>query len=199
MDYRILYENGFDVDFGLECTGSDDSYLHLIQKYYKISEKTEDELSKNLVEKNIEAYTIAVHALKSTSKMIGAMEFAKVAEEMELLGKAGEYSKLLIKTPDFFDEYEKVLDIIKPYGEMEEVHPKGELSASEASKVANELLESLDDFDDEAAAEWANKLAGFPFRIRQKGMLKEAINHIYDYDYDEATEIIKELLPEIKD
>lgn len=199
MDYRILYDNGFDVDFGLECTGSSDSFLHLIQKYYRNFEKTEDELSNKLVEKDIESYTITVHALKSTSKMIGAMDFSKAAEEMELLGKSGAYSELLLKTPDFFDKYEKVIEIIKPYGEMPEVHPKGEISAEVARGIAYKLISFLEDYDDEKSAEAAKKLLGFPFRIRQKAMLKKAMEYIGDYDYDEALELVKALLPEIKD
>lgn len=199
MDYRILHDNGFDVEFGLDCTGSDDNYLHLLQRYYRNLDKTEDALSNLLVDRDIEGYTRTVHSLKSSSKMIGAMEFAAMAEEMEMLGKRGDYNALLIKTPALLDAYEAVVKIIEPYGEMPEVHPEGEIDGITARTTAKELLATLDDCDDSKALELVEKLKNYPFRITQKSMLKDAALYIADFEYEAAYELISKILPEIED
>ena len=73
----------------------------------------------------------------------------------------------------------------------------GELSADEAKKTAEALLNALDDFDDELSLELAGKLSNYPFRITQKQRLREATDNIQDFLYDEAAELIREIVPSI--
>ncbi|MBR2274989.1 MAG: hypothetical protein IJ873_02865, partial [Lachnospiraceae bacterium] len=61
-----------------------------------------------------------------------------------------------------------------------------------------QLLAALDDFDDELAAELAEKLSGYPFRITQRGKLREAAEQIGDFMYDNAADLIREILEAIE-
>ena len=64
--------------------------------------------------------------------------------------------------------------------------------------MAKKLLDALDEFDDELAKDLVRKLSGYPFRITQKGKLREAEDQINDFMYEEAAELIREILPEIE-
>ena len=59
-------------------------------------------------------------------------------------------------------------------------------------------MEALDDFDDDLSAELVAKLGGYPFRITQRQKLKKAADLISDFMYDEAAELIKEIIPSIE-
>ena len=80
---------------------------------------------------------------------------------------------------------------------MEDLKADGELNAEEAKEVLENLLNPLDEFDDDNSLEYARKLMGYPFRVTQKNRLKEAIDLISDFMYEEAIEIIKEISTEI--
>ena len=71
-------------------------------------------------------------------------------------------------------------------------------TSAEAKETASKLLEALDDFDDDLSMELAEKLTGYPFRMTQKGKLKEAVGLIGEFMYDEAAELIKEIMPAIE-
>ena len=131
--------------------------------------------------------------------MIGADRLGSIAEEMELSGKAGDYDKQFSLTEELIVEYRKVLDIIKPYGEMQEVHPSSEISADEATRAGKALIDALEDYDDEAALEQLHILMHYPFRFTLINMLKNAKADIKDFEYTEALLKARRVISQIED
>ena len=73
-----------------------------------------------------------------------------------------------------------------------------EISGEEARQTADKLLAALDDFDDEEAKRLAKILSGYPFRMTQADKLKEAVSFIEDFMYDEAADIIRQIVSTIE-
>lgn len=199
LNFKDLTERGFNVATGLEYTGGSEGFLFILQRYFKSAGKVSESLSDALIKHDLEEYARIAHSLKSNSKMIGASDFARLAEEAEMMAKEGNFSGILLKTPDLLVKLNDVVEIIRPYGEMEEVHPLGALSGDEARAVGEELLAALDEYDDERSVDLIDKLIGYPFRARQRSMLKDAIDLVADYSYEEASEIVSEVLKEVED
>ena len=141
---------------------------------------------------------ITVHALKSNSRMIGAMDLGKEFEYLENAARERDYPVMASKTLDTLKNYEELIKKLSPIGQMDKVSAAGEISAEVAKATADELLVALDDFDDELSKKLAAKLSGYPFRITQRDRLQDAIGLIDDFMYDEAAEIIKEIYPSIE-
>lgn len=192
---EILKETGLDIEQGLRYTGSEDNYISAVQRFYKSYEKNRPKIMEYYYAKDYNNYMITVHALKSNAKMIGAIDLSKVFEELEAAAKNNDIDVIEEKNTPALISYKKLVEGLKPIGEMEEVHPADEISADEAKEVADRLLSALDDFDDSLAKELAEKLAGYPFRITQREKLKEAAGLIEDFMYDDAATIIKEIYP----
>ena len=197
-DFSRLEQGGISVKEGLGYTGTNEKYVSALQRYYKSYEANSTGVRKFLEAGDIENYTIKVHALKSNSRMIGADALAKAFEELELAGKNGDVGLIKMRTNTVLLRYASVIETIRPFGEMESVKIEGELTADEAKTVADELLEALDDFDDEKSLALAVKLLGYPFRITQKNKLKEASDLISDFMYDEAADLVREIIPAIE-
>lgn len=200
MDYNLdtLAPLGIDIDTGLDYTRAEDKYISALQRYYKAYDKNSSQAEDFYSAKDWDNYTIIVHSLKSNSKMIGALSLSTEFEKLEMASRNGETSIIESNHSSTMSMYKKVIEGLKPIGEMSAVKPADEIDADEARKVANELLEALDDFDDELSAELARKLSGYPFRITQRDKLSEATKLIYDFMYDDAAEIIKEIIPGIE-
>ncbi|WP_297967074.1 hypothetical protein, partial [uncultured Anaerovibrio sp.] len=94
--------------------------------------------------------------------------------------------------------YEGLVKKLAPMEKAGAVKAVGEISAEEAQKVGDELLEALEDFDDELSKELIQRLAGYPFRITQQERLKAAREYVDDFLYDEAAAVIKGILPTIE-
>ena len=71
-----------DAETGMEyCMEDEDLYLEIIQDY--IDNSRREELEKAYKESDYHSYCVSVHALKSTSKTIGALELSEEAKELE--------------------------------------------------------------------------------------------------------------------
>lgn len=189
---------GIDLRAGLEYTGGNDKYASALQRYYMTSDKNKAKIKESLSLGDLESFVITVHSLKSNSKMIGALSLSSKFEVLEIAGKNKDVSGIQQNIRAALDEYETLLEVLKPLGEVAEYKAPGEISGEEAKKVADSLLEALDDYDDEKAGELAKKLAGYPFRITQKGKLKEATEKINDFMYEEAADLIREIITAIE-
>ncbi len=197
-DISWLNETGLDIKSGLDYTGGTDKYLSAIKRYRDNHEKNKDMILNSLGSKDYESFTITVHALKSNSKMIGAMRLGKEFEELETAARNGNTEAVEKNTKPALDLYDDLIAKLSPIDSLGEVHAVDEISAEIARETADRLLEALDDFDDDLSKELVSKLSGYPFRITQKEKLKEASAYIEDFLYDEAAEVIKQIYSSIE-
>ena len=197
MDNSFFAEAGIDREAGLGFTGSEDRYMSALKRYRDAYEKNRANIEKLYTDKDYENYMIAVHAMKSNSRMIGAAELAKLFEELEMAARNNEIAVIEEKTAAALSEYEKLYNKLDSVLAKKDESPSAEISADEAKDIASKLLDALDDFDDELSKELVIKLAGYSFNAEMKEKLKEAESYINDFMYDEAAELIKEISPTI--
>ena len=83
-------------------------------KEFTIKNHSED-LERYVAEGDIRNFTIAVHALKSNSRLIGAMKLSSTASDMEEHGNAGEMDKIREKLPQLLSLYRSYEDKLEPF------------------------------------------------------------------------------------
>lgn len=198
MDITWLNEIGLDTKTGIDYTGGSDKYLSAIKRYRTSYEKNKAKIVEYLEAKDYESYMITVHALKSNSRMIGAMRLGEAFEELEMAARNNSIEVIDAKTQPALEMYDELIQKLSPIDEFGDVRAADEISGDVAKATADKLLEALDDFDDELSKELAKKLSGYPFRITQKEKLKEAIAYIEDFLYDEAADVIREIYSAIE-
>ena len=198
MDITWLSEVGLDTKTGMDYTGGSDKYLSAIKRYRGSYEKNRIKIAEYLKSKDYESYMITVHALKSNSRMIGAMRLGEAFEELEMAARNNDIEVIDAKTQPTLEMYDELIKKLSPIDELGDVRAADEISADVAKDTADKLLVALDDFDDELSKELAKKLSGYPFRITQKEKLKEAIAYIEDFMYDEAIDVIREIYSAIE-
>ncbi|MBR5377067.1 MAG: response regulator [Lachnospiraceae bacterium] len=92
LEERIhrLKEKGFDTDAALAyCTGSPQFYAELLDEFASSSAQKMADLDGMLENGDLHGYATAVHALKSTSRTIGANALSELARELELAADEG--------------------------------------------------------------------------------------------------------------
>ena len=130
-----------------------------------------------------------------TLPITGAVYSLYNSEEDAAEGRADVVNE---KSPSAVLEYANLVKKLAPIGKLGDFQAADEISGDEAIRVANELLEALDDFDDDRSKELVIKLSGYPFRTTQKEILKTARGYIEDFLYDEAADAVKEVIPAIE-
>ena len=200
MDYDLvtLKEAGLDTDAGIGFTGNKEKYISAVQRFYRHHEKNSAKVKEFYEAKDYENYCLTVHALKSNARMIGADSLSRLFEELEKAAKESDTDTIERKTASALSEYAGLVGKLEPVAGHTEIHPLGEISAEEARRIADELLNALDNYDDELSKELVLKLRSYPFVITQSNKLTEASGYIDDFLYDEAAELIREIYPGIE-
>ena len=77
---------GIDPEIAIKNSGSKEAFLSVLKIYYDTYDAKSSEIQKYYDEKDWENYTIKVHALKSSSRLVGAVDLGDAAAALEAAG-----------------------------------------------------------------------------------------------------------------
>lgn len=97
--------DGIDVDEGIKNCGSLKLLKKMFLDYANIIDFKQYLISDYLHSNKLDDYMIEVHALKSSSLLIGAVELSKQFDELEQLTKKKDVDQLNIRTEQVLNEY----------------------------------------------------------------------------------------------
>ncbi len=90
-------------------------YEELLDSYVLESESKIPSIEKYYREHNWRNYGAVVHALKSTSKMIGATDLSQIAARLEAAADAGDLGTIYSEHEPMLDLYKKVIGSIRAH------------------------------------------------------------------------------------
>ncbi|MCR5650271.1 MAG: DegV family EDD domain-containing protein [Lachnospiraceae bacterium] len=104
------YENipELDVEAAVKNSGSEEAFLSVLKIYYDSFETRSGEIQEFYDQKDWENYTIKVHALKSSSRLVGAMKLGTDAEALEMAGKQGDIDYITGHHDKMMDGYRAI-------------------------------------------------------------------------------------------
>lgn len=140
---------GIDSALGISCCGGQEMWQNLLGDFYRLIEPKAVKLEKCLADALIRDYTIEVHALKNTARMIGASHLSDRFHYMEDCGNAGNLEVIRKETPDILREYRSFKEVLKPYGEAQ--GGEKETDPESLKKLLRTIYEAMDGFDLDAA------------------------------------------------
>ena len=115
----ILSEHEFkllDIPTAVEAAeGDKDTFLFLLKSFRDNETKNRSDIEKSYEAEDYKNFTIFVHALKSTSKMVGANDLSEKAKKMEQAGKDNDISYIKSGYEDLMKSYADVVEEIKDY------------------------------------------------------------------------------------
>ena len=92
--------DGISISDGLRYCGSIKDFQRFLEAFYLDIDGRAAELDASYRRVEISYFTIKVHALKSTARVIGAVQLSEMALTLELAGKAGDISLIDEKIED---------------------------------------------------------------------------------------------------
>ena len=108
-----LVDLGVDLKQGLKYSQNDEAfYLKLLSEYASNRVKKTEDLNDLYKAGNYRDYAIKVHAIKSTSKMIGANELSDIAKLLEDAAKKENKMILKLNHPLLVPKYAELMDAI---------------------------------------------------------------------------------------
>lgn len=101
-----------NTELGVEYCGEDeDFYAEMLQDY--VDGDKSEELNKLYAEEKWSNYRVQIHAVKSTSLMIGAEALSAKAKELEMAAAQGDAGTINAKHESVIKEYKELISVIK--------------------------------------------------------------------------------------
>jgi CheY-like chemotaxis protein/HPt (histidine-containing phosphotransfer) domain-containing protein len=181
-----------DTKSAIRLLGSEKLFWTVLKDYYRVIDK-KSKLIEELVEREAWAdYTIEVHALKSSSRQIGAHLLAEKAAAMERAGNARNVSQIRLCTPSMLLLYRKYASVLKPYfeDEKEDDSAKTPVSNEELLKTFEEMQDALENLDFDRMDSAVNEMIKYSYEGYQEEMFHQLKEAVDDMDVDACEEII---------
>lgn len=112
---ELFAQEGLDVNAALEFVGDLDLYREILYDYYMAIDEKSKKIRGYIESDNIKEYTVEVHAIKSSSRMIGAMELGNEAERLEHCGHHGDWDTIKADTEKLLEHMQSYKPIIEPH------------------------------------------------------------------------------------
>ena len=145
--YAWLKEaEGVDPSLGIRFCGGASGFIKSIRTFYDTIPDNAYVIEKAYDERDIKLYTVKVHALKSSARIIGAADLSERARLLEDAGNAGDWDHIDTFNAETLDLYRSYLDILSPLsadnGEEKEMIDEEELKG--AYEALRELVPAMD-------------------------------------------------------
>jgi len=113
-DFDFLKKNGIDPEIALPyCQNNKDFYRSLLKDYSAAKAERTEHLRDSCKNGDWHEYAIYVHSLKSSSKLIGAMELSEHAARLEAAAKDGDGETIRSEHDSLMEKYDKVTETIR--------------------------------------------------------------------------------------
>ena len=111
---------GLSLKAGIEHCGSEEAYLDVLNVFANSIASASKEIEKYFAAEDWRNYTTKVHALKSTSKVVGAEELSERARRLEDAGNSGYIDEIKQDHEPLMKLYRSYADKLKPLIQVEE-------------------------------------------------------------------------------
>ncbi len=191
-----------DADQALRYCMNEELLMRTVSDFADAAEDMPDLIEKYASEGDIQNYTIKVHALKSSSKMIGAKELSELAEELEARGDAKDTEAVKAKTPALIEAYRKLrseLNRILGRKKADEVPEAGgagaedkreELSLEALGEMYAGLRELVDAFDFDSADDIISAVGGYRLPEGESARFEEIKKLVKGLERDKILELL---------
>ena len=176
----------------INSMGSVELYKKIVRDYYKTGRDMRNTIIHEHDTGDWENYAIHVHALKSTSRSIGAPELGDMAEKLEYASKASDIDEVNKYHLKAMSDYEKLLnDLEKYFPEEDDPSEKDAISEEKAKTILDKLSKGCDDLDMDVMEECASELRKFSFPADKQKIIDEIIKSVEGFDTETAMQFIE--------
>ena len=179
---KLLSIKEISIDEALRNCGSEEVLISTIKQYYSSIDEKALELQQYFESKDWNNYGIKVHALKSTSRLVGALELSKLAEHLENSTNINDINEINNKHKFLIDSFLALKNQLKPLFDTDKKpSSKTKISKKTLSQKIKKLQEYADSFDIDGLDNIINELSkvSLPIDFSQKfDKLSQAVQNV---------------------
>lgn len=195
-----MFIDGVDTIVGAkQANGNITLYKEVLAMYHKETSRLRKDI-KELIDKDMGLFIINIHSIKGSSRNIGALELAELAEELELAARTEDIGYIRRRIDKCIEVIDMVLEGIDKYLQSlnkieRSVHKKVKHSLN--MEVLQALLEGFDNFDLEAIEEQIKELKQYTYSQEVEKFIETLVQCAENLDYEIGSKEVKEYLSSV--
>ncbi|MCR5303305.1 MAG: response regulator [Lachnospiraceae bacterium] len=186
---------GVDTETAIRALGSAALYDEIAEEYCRSGPDKMQNIREAFENEDWENYTIRVHALKSSSRQIGAMALGDMAEALENAGNARDIEKIMSDTEGTLAEFQRILDGLGVYYVNEDADEgdKPLIDSETLQGFIEKLKTACDELDLDGLDEIDAGLKEYSYGEDMSGKIAELRKAIANIDTEKCMEIAESL------
>ncbi len=156
---EFLQIEGIDAKAAIKNCWSADVLRDALKDFYAAIEEKSAAIENFAAQKDWKNYTVLVHALKSSARLIGATQLSEDAKFLEKRGDEADAQTILEKTPALLSLYRSYSQKLSDFAPK--IEPKEMISDEELSEAYETLRQSVQAFDFDTADSIVAELEGY--------------------------------------
>ena len=182
-----------DVETGIKNCGGEEAYIETIKIYAGTVEANANDTERFWLDGDIKNATIKIHAMKSSSRIIGATDLGELAQELENAGHENDAEKLGARIDELLERYRRIGEALAPLINTDETDESelpmiGEEDLRELYTGIREFL-SVNEFS--SAVELIENLKKYSVPESERERRKALIKAADDLEYEMIPEIME--------
>ena len=185
------------MTFAISFCGSEDGYIEVLEIYIESVEQKAADIEGFYKDEDYENYTIQVHSLKSTSKLVGAMDISERAKELEKAGNENDVELIKANTEDLLRDFRELGKRLAEVFAEEEDEPSEEELTDISDDMLKDAYNTLSQFaammDYEDAVFVLNELQQYRVPEEEKERLERIHEAVERLDWEMVSSCLAEL------
>ncbi len=190
----LFLNDELDVFRGVESCGGPQRFLSNLKDFIRHLSKATEEIHTLYEREDIENYTIKVHALKSSSALVGFMRLSRLCSILEKDGDGKDLNDINEKTPELFALTEKIMNSMEGINEsrINPIDDQKSTNGVDIDRAYAQIREAALDFDYDKLTLLLESLERYYIPEKDKIKLQKLIEAAEELDWDKVQEILGE-------
>ena len=181
---------GVEVESGIKNCGSVDNYLEALETMSHSIRNTISVVEETKAAGDWENYTIKVHAVKSSMRIIGAMRISVMAEGLEAAGGAGDINRITKATPELLEQLRALADELEDMFEEKEDENLPPIDPAQLKEAYLCIKEFAASYDIDSIESVLDTLNGYHIPDEEKERMSQLKDAVMGLDWMEIEKCI---------
>lgn len=188
---------GLDVAEGIKNSGSEELFESLVGDFYTLIDMKSTKLERFLEDNMYHDFTIEVHALKNTARMVGATELSEKFKRLEELGHEERVDEIRELVPEVLKQFREYKDYLKPYaGKNDEA--KEEVPSEIIIVALEKVKEGVANFDLDETDEAMKQLETYKIHDSARPLMENLRAYVADVAMEEIVKTANDMIELMK-
>lgn len=179
-----------DIDVGLKNNGSIESYMSILKMFYSSVDDCTEQLARFLSEGDDENYTIKIHALKSSLRVIGATDLSEQAQRLETAGKTGDREYIDANHMQFISRYLALRDSLSGLFPKKDDSNKPEAGSVLMKDTYQQVAEAAEEMDCDRLDEIFTKMEDYRIPKEEEELFEKIRTASERFDYESILKLL---------